>query len=273
MKSRIAALLVALLCLLAAAPVPAEEAPPSPFTLYFFHDTACASCDGTEEFLALFSQELVGVMDRVPYELKMYNVFQTGGSDAFDAVCAQYGLDKSTLYFPLVIVEGKVALGMEAIGSNLLEMFLTAGETNALPPAQRALVAGAADTSEPLFAGFAQAYGVAPGDSALIYFYRITCEECQQTAPVIDGLPAEITMEGKTRPLRVIRLNTRAGALNGPRIRELFKRYNVPEQDQMVPIVFLADTYLAGYEQISAHLLSSLEQGKGLDLEETLKTL
>ena len=41
----------------------------------------------------------------------------------------------------------------------------------------------------------------------------------------------------------------------------IFEMYEVPLEDQMVPIVFTARGYLAGYEAISSGLYTEMEQG------------
>jgi hypothetical protein len=101
-------------------------------------------------------------------------------------------------------------------------------------------------------------YRTRPGHLSLVYFYRITCEECGKVTPLIDSLPGNIKVEGRALPLDIIRINTRSGN-NAERIAAFFERYQVPDEDRMVPIVFLADTYLAGHEAIAAGLVPRLE--------------
>ena len=64
----------------------------------------------------------------------------------------------------------------------------------------------------------------------------------------------------------MVRINTRSGR-NDEVIQAFFAMYGVPEEEQMVPIVFTARGYLAGYEAISAGLLRELEAGAGLGME------
>ena len=47
-------------------------------------------------------------------------------------------------------------------------------------------------------------------------------------------------------------------------LQAFFEMYEVPLEDQMVPIVFTARGYLAGYEAISSGLYTEMEQGAGL---------
>lgn len=234
----------------------AETMPEAELTVYFFHDTACASCDGTEDFLAIVGEQLRGAGEEHPYTLKMYNTFTTSGAAAFAQVLAEYGLEDAGVTPPVAIVGGVALQGLERIEQNLREYFLTAAELSGLTETARLRVEN--DDPDDLFAGFA----AEPGDSMVLYFYRATCEECLETAPVIDALPETLEIDGRESTVQVIRLNTRAGG-NRDRVMALFAHYAVPEDKQMVPIVFLRDSYLAGYDEISALLLPSLEAGGG----------
>ena len=44
----------------------------------------------------------------------------------------------------------------------------------------------------------------------------------------------------------------------------MFEKYGVPEEEQIVPVVFLRDRYLAGGEKIKRYFMEYLEQGYGL---------
>lgn len=46
-------------------------------TIYFFHDTACGSCDGTAEFREIISEQLYPYEKARPYRLNVKNVFKS----------------------------------------------------------------------------------------------------------------------------------------------------------------------------------------------------
>ena len=71
-------------------------------------------------------------------------------------------------------------------------------------------------------------------------------------APFWDSFPEEF---------QIAELESRMGD-NGTQIRRLFEEYQVPDEDQMVPFVFLKDTYLAGQESIEENLQKMLEGGE-----------
>ena len=234
---------------------------PRSVSLYFFHDTACSACDGTKDFLSIFQEQVGDVRELYPYTLEMQNVFQTEGSKSFDRVMEQYGLDPESASFPMLVINGKELFGLEAIEKSLRESFLSAGEA-AVTPDELAFTVETAPKDD-LFRDFPS---MEPGESAVLYFYRSTCPECVTTKPVIEDLPESLEINGEESAVTVYSLNSRTGS-NPERIRYLFEKYEVPEEKQMVPIVFLRNSYLAGYDEISAGLEQGLLDGGGLDFD------
>lgn len=108
--------------------VESGEELPEQLDIYFFHETICASCDGTEEFYALINEELADVRELYPYRSITANVFQTEGRMNYERVTDQFGLNRDNLSLPLMIVDGRVFSGMEIIEDNLREVYLAAGE-------------------------------------------------------------------------------------------------------------------------------------------------
>ena len=107
---------------------------------------------------------------------------------------------------------------------------------------------GMDEIKEQLHKAFLETCGV-----SAVYFYREDCEECQDMAHFWDSFPEEF---------QIAELESRTGD-NGTQIRRLFEEYQVPDEDQMVPFVFLKDTYLAGQESIEGNLQKMLEGGEG----------
>lgn len=229
-----------------------------PFTMYFFHDTACGSCDGTSEFYEAYNRALEGIdRDAHPCQLLTYNIFQTGGNQVWKELTAEWGLDAASISCPALLVNGRVFSGLEQIEKNVREQYLLGMEGGFMEPDQIGTENALAE--DELFDG----WEADPEHLTIAYFYRYTCPECEETRPFIDGLPEEVEVDGKMVPLDVVKINTRGGR-GGDRVMEMFRDREVPEEDQVVPIVFLADGYLAGYDAISGQLLAELEKGNGL---------
>lgn len=236
-----------------------EEEEITPITMYFFHNTACGSCDGTAEFKDVYSEQLKEIdKDQYPAQVLMYNTFQTSGHQKMEEVAEEWGLDPDDISEPALLINGRIFNGLEAIEKNLQEQYLAAWEDGPVEAAVYKEENTLEDTQ--LFDG----WEADPTHQTVVYFYRITCPECNETKPVIEEIPDNIQVNGEETVIDLVEVNSREGR-NGDRIYEFFKAYNVPEEDQMVPIVFFKDSYLAGYDQISAHLTEKLEEGAGLE--------
>lgn len=199
--------------------------------IYFFHDTACGSCDGTKEFRELVTKQLEPYKQSCPYELFLFNIFKNNERENAAAILSQYDVEIGSLYFPVVMVNGRIYEGMEAIQQNLKAEFLGQTELKAL------------------------------------YFYRDDCDECNQLKPYLDSLPDEVAIDGENIPFRLDMLASRSGN-NGEILRQFFIKWNVPEEKQMVPFMILGDQYLAGIDDIQENLLSMLEQGYGIGISD-----
>lgn len=225
---------------------------PEKVELFYFYEQSCEVCDELNEFYAILSKELPHeVRDAWPHTIYTINTFSAQGGETYRRVTASMGLDRSLLSVPLLIAGGRVFQGNETIASNIKEAYLTAAEDiftrkTFYNPALK-------KTGERLFEG----YSLNPSHITLVYFYRIVCPYCEQVKPLIDNLPKTIRRGGIQVPLDVIRINTRSGN-NGERVAAFFDYYQVPDEDRMVPIVFLSDGYLSGVAAISGELLSRL---------------
>ena len=229
--------------------------------LSYFYEELCASCDGTEAFRAAAEKELAGVRDTYPYEIRTVNVFGKEGRALWQQEAAGYGIDPAEIELPVLLAGGKMFQGETKIRENLREAYLTAGED--LFVYEKPYQPGPKKTGAALFEDI-------QFDSAaltLVYFYRAVCEECGQTAPLIDALP-KTTAAGL--PVNVIRLNTRSGD-NAERIAAFFAAYAVPDEDRKVPIVFTGNGYLSGFDAIEAGLPSSLSARSGFAFLEGLR--
>lgn len=187
--------------------------------VYFFHNTACGSCDGTEEFLNEIEDQISYYKDQYPYELQLYNVFKNGGKKEWDQILEVYDLEPENYIFPVMVLDGKMYTGMQAIREQLHEAYLEAAGVSA------------------------------------VYFYRKDCQECTDMEPFWENI-------SETEEYEILWMESRTEE-NGDLIRQLFEVYEVPDEDQMVPFVFLEDGYLAGKEQIEEKLLDSLKEGQG----------
>lgn len=196
-------------------------------TVYFFHDTACGTCDGTEEFRRIVSEQLYPYEEARPYRLDVKNVFKSEERSRAEEILTEQGIALQEVSFPMMLINGRVYEGIDEIAANIQKEYFASMVSEA------------------------------------IYFYREDCQECIDLSPFIEGLPETVRVGNVSLSVELRRYNSREGD-NGDRIRELFETHQVPEEDQMVPIVFVGSRYLAGAEEIKEKLIPYLEAGYGL---------
>jgi thiol-disulfide isomerase/thioredoxin len=220
---------------------------------HFFYEELCSSCTADMDRFASILQEKLPMdeRDQYPNSFRGFNIHETIGRARYVELTDELGLDRSLLETPFFIIGGRVFQGYDSISANIKEAYLTAAEdlyVNKRPYNPRTKKTGSALFDD---------YPVNPDHATLVYYYRITCPECAKTTPIIDALPKMVQVNGKERPLDIIRINTRSGN-NNERIAAFFEAWQVPDKDRMVPIVFFSDSYLAGIEAISEGLQRSL---------------
>ena len=233
---------------------------PETVEMYFFYDEICASCDLASKFDVIAADRMAPVRETYPYQIHKLNTFTDSGQEYFKRICAEMGLDSEAMQLPVLIVGGRTLQGLEAIDKEMAEAYLVAGEDifvrgEVYNPSEK-------KTGAELFSGYPRKNnGV-----RLVYFYRITCDECNQVKPIIEALPESIEVDGKKYPVEVIPINTRSGN-NSERVVAFFSDYAVPDEDRMVPIVFFAEGYLAGFENIEAGIEEKIRESAGKAFE------
>jgi len=222
---------------------------------YFFYEEICGLChEDEEEFSSILNEKLpFDERNKYPNNFQLINIFNTQGSVEYKRVTDELGLDRGLLQTPFMVLGGRVFQGYDSISNNIREAYLTAAE--ALYVYNRPYNPRTKKSGANLF----DDYAVNPDQVTIVYFYRITCPECAQVTPIIDGFPKTVSVNGRERALDIIRINTRSGN-NSERVAAFFDAWQVPDKDRMVPIVFFSDSYLAGIEAISSGIHQHLSE-------------
>lgn len=245
MKKRMLAVLVALCALLlACAPAGAEtagskyiddSAEEKPLVIYFF-ENYCDSCHPEETFMESFD-DLTG-RSISEYRYRYYNVRIASNRELYEQALAEYDVPEDEQYLPMAIVDGVVYSGSSRIENAMPADFIENEST----------------------------------DSVMYYLYSPSCEGCAAAKDTLDSLPETLTVkrgmyEFESR-IELISINIYE---NLDVAKALFERYDVPEDKQTTPIIFLRDTYLNGADRINRMLYYMLEnaQAVGTPLIET----
>ena len=194
-------------------------------TVLYFYENYCESCSPDEEFAETF-RALTGLsLDECDYTA--WNTVRQTGRDQLEQTLAELGLETASL--PMAVVDGVAYQGASELESALAEAALSWGNAK---------------------------------DSAIVYLYAPACESCARAVKVLDALPESVTVtRGSVQfesPVTVTRIDASAqtGTANA-----LFEAYAVPDDDRITPIVFFADRYLAGADDIEASLADMVALG------------
>jgi hypothetical protein len=233
--------------------------------VYYAYDNPCELCRDEAEFIEFFNQVTADVPGRPEIFYSGFNVFRTGTAQQFNYYASQSGIDVSRLPLPVLIIGDEYLAGEEAIREGLRELFIRQTESARneipIPPAS---VAGGG--SEPASGASSPQYPpVSPGESVLVCFVTTGCENCEKAKAYLGRLPESISLpQGDSSPVRVIYYNV-AENEGLAAARQFFEAYQVPDNEQIVPLVFYTEGYLSGYSNIQSGTLGVLATGKALN--------
>ncbi len=89
-------------------------------------------------------------------------------------------------------------------------------------------------------------------DEVIYYFYVTGCSSCAEVEKEIESLPQELLNR-----VAIYKINT-ADLKNQEILHTYFEAYNIPEDKQIVPIIFAGGQYLSGKKEIVANLRNVL---------------
>lgn len=266
--SKLLCFLAAVLFLVSAPKVcPQAAAQEKPVTLYFFHTVMCESCDSDSELLQILREELNPEEAYRPYELKSFCVYSTEGRQELDRLSAE-GLYDGSKQWPAVLVEETWLEGYDAIRQGIGELLQTNLHSASSQAGEEPAPSKQDKTEETLSQGFSR---FSDNTVNLLYFETEACSSCHRAGEALDALPSTVTLSGVSYPVVVIRCSIMEDE-NANLLSALFEQYDVKPQDQVVPILFLGDRYLAGADAIVSGSQDALLAGAGLGASYTAKS-
>jgi cytochrome c biogenesis protein CcdA len=208
------------------ASVEANERP----VLEYFYENYCESCNPAADFEAEF-KELTG-KPISEYKFESFNAAKSAGKAKLAEAIDRYGLSADDVRLPMAIVDGVAYMGGSQIRKDL--------------PAYAIDRAGTSD-------------------STMYYLYVTACESCSRAKGIIDSLPkcAVVTIGDYSFESELSIHAVDIGADAGLAFA-LFEAFNVPEDKQLAPIVFIGGRYYQGAESIERFLAHAIARGEGL---------
>ncbi len=224
----------------------------------YFYLNACGSCNPEDEFYKKYNDLIGGADQDIEVKFKLFNTFKTYGSEEFDKFCDMYNVPEGKRSTPLLFIEDVYLEGEKEINQNLKKVFLEVKQeiSNTLSSSQ-----GDLDYDY---------------RTVIDYFYIANCDECVEVESFLEKINKSYTVSkdnGSVFTRVVINKYNAAEPESLARIKELFKEYYIPHNDQKIPIVFIGDRYLSGAEAVKDELVRLIKEAKGLSPMDSGKDL
>lgn len=235
--------------------------------LLFFHTVMCESCDPDSELCAILEEELDQQEGTRPYELHSFCVYSTEGRQELDKL-ASAGLYDGALQWPALLVGDVWLEGYDAIRQQIAELLAADGTPVSAPAETESAPAADGSAQGELPAAFSR---FTDGTVNLLYFKTESCESCRKAEEALEALPAAVTVSGTACPVVLVECSIMEPD-NANLLYALFEQYGVEPQDQVVPILFAGDRFLAGADAIGAGAQEAVLSGGALGAKYTAES-
>jgi len=237
-----------------------EAAAATEVDIYYFYFNPCASCDVEKEF-QIRLDTLLGE-DIKHINLRMFNAFYSSVEEKLLQFFEQYYVLEEHREAPILFLGDTYIQGSANIDRNLKYEFDKARSSSnvATPQLQE---------SEDIQLIRQPNVRITDEEkqSRIIYFYVPLCAECDEVENFFNTLNSSyyVLYEGQAIKSRLeIEKYNISTIDNLEMLRRYFDEYRIPDEDQQVPILFIGDKYLKGYEEIKGNLVNLIEAGQGI---------
>lgn len=110
-------------------------------------------------------------------------------------------------------------------------------------------------------------------ETKIVYFYVSLCSACDEIADFFDTMEDSYIVEYDGHNVYTditIKKYNISDSESLEAAKAYFSVYEVPEEEQQVPIVFIGDSYLSGEKVIIPLLVEYIKDGKGIGMEELM---
>ena len=267
-----------------------EQTSNLPVQMEYYQYNVCASCHPEDDFFAVVSDTITPLKEEYPYEIAVYNTFRAEDKQRFEKRLQELGLKEAEVSLPALIIVSEdsgaaVCLsGLDKIRerlANTLKQAVKSVSTEAAGESDNQIEISTAtkeeikkqteiqpsenDWKEQLREAVSEDKST---DSVLLYFSTVSCTDCNEVKTLLKNLTDEQTTEN---PLVIHEFNIAEG--DGViLVQKLFSLYNVPSDEQQVPIVFFNGGYLSGAKSITDNLEQTWKDDEltGFNLENIL---
>ena len=237
--SKIISLLIITFLASISVPIQAEEV----LSIVYYYNNPCASCEVEREFYTLFNEQVGDIKDNRNYKIQTYNIFEREAKTHFEQFCKTNNIEDNQL--PVLVIGDEILIGQEQIEQLLREKFIQAKNTQEynlqIPSNEQQNIESKVEDLT---------------GAHLRYFYTIGCADCIKTEKLLTTIEP---IENGEIIVEKVDINTEEGL---GQLYGYFDKYNVPEKEQRVPIIFYEEGYLSSYGQIEKELPHLIREGR-----------
>lgn len=247
---------------------------------YFGYNT-CAACSPEDEFYDLVRKEIGDLREEIPYKIFEYNTFHQEDKEKLAERRSRLQIPDNNGVWPVVILGDFYMIGLNETEQKLRENLIllhNSGVQDDLDEEERENEETVISDSilkpenveetdlEEAASEFQDFFGsVEEKDSVILYFSTLSCGDCLRVKNVLDSLEPEMVLEsGSSSRIRILEINI-ADEKNVPLLWQLFETYEVPKEEQLVPVLFFEKGFLAGAENTEKYLLEEIKKGSMTD--------
>jgi hypothetical protein len=227
--------------------------------VYYVTNNPCETCHEYENFLSAFQQALG--QDAAHCKVTKVYLLTEQGKATFDSLCQKLAIPREDRIPPMLIVGSQYITGLQNIETNGCALYLAEKNNRKYSPGA-SLGAPAATT-----AAHTAAASAGPDDSYLLYFTTELCGACKDTKEYLATLPALVDATDGQRTVHsriVLDVRSTTDYKNMTLLTNLYEKWNVPEDERTVPVVFYASGWLRGADAIRGSLMKELAAGRAL---------
>lgn len=185
-------------------------------------------------------------------DLKLYNILYKAYGQKYEAKLKKYKLADSKRKFPVVFVGDTCLMGESEVKSRIISAVKS--ETNFLKRIVYAIGRGKNGQPQSKQVSFVDAQ-----ENSVVYFSVPGCEDCKR----VDEYLNEIRHESfKNNDFRVVSYSIELKE-NLSLLKKYYQIYGAGGDETVVPVVFIGDRYMEGYDQIASLLKKTLIEGEG----------
>ncbi len=256
--------------------------------IYYFHNNPCEACHEDRKFIDKFNGIVGDDSKGININIHVEDIFKQKSGDLYEYLCDKYEIPREKRRAPAVFIGKSYIQGNSDIEALLGTTFLKE-KADFLSKNSNAYLKSPAvgsgkntqdrDTQTDIgidghtpagYTGLAEGRLEPDGGtgSTIVFFHVTACEDCSKIKNMLEKLKTDysVNKSGKTINSKVKILSYNVTDPQNLQLSKLyFEVYGVPDENQVIPLLFIGNKYFPGGGTSLEEIESALKDGKGLE--------